>query len=201
MRSLLLSLISALFISLPVAFAETAGVGAPAPDFTLTDSSGKQVTLSSFRGKNVVLEWFNPECPFVKKFYSGGEMQKLQQQVTSGGDVWLTINSSAAGKQGHISQSDAADVVTKQGLKSTALLLDPAGTVGKQYGARTTPHMFVIDAKGTVAYGGAIDSVPSTDSEDITGATNYVQAAIVHLKDGKPIPTSATEPYGCSVKY
>jgi peroxiredoxin len=172
-----------------------------APDFTLTDASGRQVTLSSFRGKNVVLEWFNPGCPFVKKFYSGGEMQKLQQKVVAGGDVWLTISSSASGKQGHISQDAAAEVVAEQRLNSTALLLDDAGAVGKQYGARTTPHMFVVDAKGELAYAGAIDSVRSTDPDDISGATNYVMTAIDELKGGKQVTTAATEPYGCSVKY
>jgi peroxiredoxin len=201
MRSFLLSLSFTLLIAIPTAFADVASVGAAAPDFTLTNSLGKSVTLSSFRGKNVVLEWFNPECPFVKKFYSGGQMQKLQQKVTGAGDVWLTISSSAPGKQGHISQDQAVDTALEQSLNSTALLLDGSGAVGRQYGARTTPHMFVVDSKGVLAYAGAIDSVRSTNPDDVLQATNYVTAAIDELRSGKQVSNSITEPYGCSVKY
>lgn len=186
-------------ICLP-AYAEV-GVGSPAPDFTLTDASGNPVSLSSFKGKNVVLEWFNPGCPFVKKFYSNGDMQRFQSKVVSEGGVWLTINSSAAGKQGHIAQDKAKEVSSESGLKSTALLLDSNGAVGKTFGARTTPHMFVIDAKGTLVYDGAIDSEASTEPDDISGATNYVLAAIDTLKSGGTVSPASTEPYGCSVKY
>jgi len=176
-------------------------VGSPAPDFTLTDASGTPVSLSSFKGRTVVLEWFNPGCPFVKKFYSNGDMQRFQSKVVGDGGVWLTINSSAPGKQGHISADKAKEVSAEQKLQSTALLLDSEGKVGKTYGARTTPHMFVIDAKGTLVYDGAIDSEASTDSDDIAGATNYVLAAIDTLKSGGAVSPASTEPYGCSVKY
>lgn len=198
----LLALISACILCVSQrSHAEPAIVGSPAPEFTVTDAQGNQHSLSQYKGKNVVLEWFNPECPFVKKFYKNGDMTKFQKQVVEGGDVWLTISSSAEGRQGHISATDAKEIQTKLGLASTALLLDPEGPVGKAYGARTTPHLFVIDAQGTLAYAGAIDSEPSTDADDISKATNYVTEAVTALKSGKKVDTASTEPYGCSVKY
>jgi peroxiredoxin len=200
MRSLFVSIIAALLLSVSLAEAETK-VGAAAPDFSLPDASGAQVSLASFKGKNVVLEWFNPGCPFVKKFYRNGDMQRFQEQVLNNGGVWLTISSSAAGKQGHITPEEAQEVVSQNKIRSSALLLDSNGAVGKTYGARTTPHMFVIDAKGTLVYDGAIDSEPSTDSSDIAGATNYVLSALEALKKGRPVSPASTDPYGCSVKY
>jgi len=183
------------------AAAEPAIVGAPAPEFEAVDTEGVKHALSKYKGKNIVLEWFNPECPFVKKFYKNGDMAKLQKKVVEGGDIWLTINSSAAGKQGYIDPAQASGMQTKLGVASTALLLDPQGAVGRSYGARTTPHLFVIDAQGVLAYAGAIDSTPSTAPSDIASSTNYVLKAIQELKSGGKVQTSSTEPYGCSVKY
>jgi peroxiredoxin len=202
LKNSLLTITSALFLCFSqLAYADTTVVGAPAPEFTIKDAHGNPHSLSQYKGKNVVLEWFNPDCPFVKKFYRNGDMAAFQKQVVESGDVWLTINSSAEGRQGHISASDAREAQTKLGLASTALLLDPEGAVGKAYGARTTPHLFVVDANGTLAYAGAIDSIPSTNSDDVSRATNYVTEALAALKAGKKVETSATDPYGCAVKY
>lgn len=181
--------------------AETAKVGGKAPDFTLKNAQGADVSLKSFAGKAVVLEWFNPGCPFVKKFYSNGDMQRFQRESVARGAVWLTINSSAEGKQGHLTHAGAVEVINDLGLSSTALLLDPDGSVGKLYGARTTPHMFVIDPQGILAYAGAIDSVASARSGDIAAATNYVLSALDAIRASKLPSPSDTEPYGCGVKY
>ncbi len=202
LKTSLLTIVSAALLSFcQVGYADPAIVGAPAPEFTVKDAQGNKHSLSQYKGKNVVLEWFNPDCPFVKKFYEKGDMAALQKQVVAAGDIWLTINSSAEGRQGHISESEAKEAQSKLGLASSALLLDPDGVVGKAYGARTTPHLFVIDAAGTLAYAGAIDSIPSTDSDDISRATNYVTQALAALRSGKKVATSSTDPYGCSVKY
>lgn len=203
MRMLAPFLSVALFTLLPATFvaAEVAVIGSAAPDFHLTSADGQPTSLSQFKGKTVVLEWYNPGCPFVKKFYSRGDMQRLQRTARDKGAVWLTISSSAEGKQGHISQKDAPGAVQSAKLESAALLLDPSGAVGREYGARTTPHIFVIDPKGTLVYAGAIDSEPSTDPSDVAGATNYALLAIDSIAAGKPIEPSSTEPYGCSVKY
>jgi peroxiredoxin len=184
-----------------LAMSDPAKVGASAPDFTLKNAQGAEVSLKSFAGKTVVLEWFNPGCPFVKKFYTNGDMQRFQRESIAKGVAWLTINSSAEGKQGHLTSAEALDVITELGLASTALLLDPNGTVGTLYGARTTPHMFVINPQGTLVYAGAVDSVPSTRSNDIASATNYVLTAIDAINAGKTPEPSDTEPYGCGVKY
>jgi peroxiredoxin len=177
------------------------GAGATAPEFTAKDSSGADVSLKDLKGKIVVLEWFNPNCPFVKKFYSNGDMQRFQKDAAAKGAVWLTISSSAAGKNGHLEQDTAAKVREELSMQSKAILLDKDGSIGKAYGARTTPHLFVVDAAGKIAYSGAVDNVPSTDSSDIAGATNYVALAIDALVAGKPVEVASTEPYGCSVKY
>ena len=175
--------------------------GEAAPDFTLTDSKGTSHKLSDFRGKLVVLEWLNHECPFVKKHYSGGDMQKLQKEYTAKGVVWLSIISSAPGKQGHRTGPQAdADTEDKKAAP-TAVLLDPAGEVGKKYDAKTTPEMFVIDKEGKVLYAGAIDSIKSTNSADIAKAENHVRVALDAALAGKTVPTPKTTPYGCSVKY
>lgn len=181
--------------------AETAVVGKPAPDFKLSDAQGKDTSLSQFKGKTVVLEWYNPTCPFVKKFYANGNMQQFQKEAVAKGAVWLTINSNAEGKPGHLAQGDAAQAAKAASLNSTALLLDPKGTVGREYGARTTPHMFVVDPKGTLAYAGAIDDTPSTSSGDIESAENHVMSAIDAIAQGKAVDPASTEPYGCAVKY
>ncbi len=176
-------------------------VGAVAPDFSLTDAAGKTQSLSQYKGKYVVLEWFNPDCPFVKKHYGSGNMQKLQAEYTGKGVVWLTIDSSAPGFEGSLTPEQATKVVTEQKVKSTAVLLDPEGKAGKSYGARNTPHMFVVSPEGKIVYEGAIDSKPSPNPADIAGATNYVKVALDESMSGKPVSQSSTRPYGCSVKY
>ena len=175
--------------------------GEVAPDFTLTDSKGTSHKLSDFRGKLVVLEWLNHECPFVKKHYSGGNMQKLQQEYTAKGVVWLSIISSAPGKQGHRTGPQAEADTKDKNAAPTAVLLDPSGEVGKKYDAKTTPEMFVLDKEGKILYAGAIDSIKSTDSADIAKAENHVRAALAAALAGQPVPTPKTTPYGCSVKY
>ncbi len=181
--------------------AAQAKVGEPAPAFTLVDTNGTSRSLAELRGKVVVLEWFNHDCPFVKKHYKSGNMQKLQKQYTAEGVVWLSINSSAPGKQGNVTPADANELTTAKGAAPTAVLLDPDGAVGRLYGAKTTPHMFVIDQQGVLRYAGAIDSLPSTDQEDVPKATNYVAAAVDAVRAGKPVEVATTQSYGCSVKY
>lgn len=181
--------------------AADAVVGKPAPEFSLKDAHGNTRTLQEFAGKIVVLEWFNPECPFVKKHYKPGAMQASQKKVTEAGGVWLTINSSAEGKQGYLTSDDAARIESELQLASTSLLLDPEGTAGRAYGAKTTPHMFVIAPDGTVAYAGAIDDAATADSDDIAKAKNYVLSAFESLQKGEKPETSVTASYGCSVKY
>ena len=176
-------------------------VGKPAPEFTLKDGSGQSHALSSLRGKYVVLEWVNFGCPFVNKHYGSGNMQKLQKAYTGKGVVWLSVNSSGQGKQGYYPAAELAGVLKDKGAAATAYLLDTDGKVGHLYGARTTPHMFVIDPKGTLVYAGGIDDKPSTDQADIAGATNYVAAALDQSLAGQKVATAVTKPYGCSVKY
>jgi len=201
-RATITGIIAALCIIVPLSSAKAdATVGSAAPNFSGKDSMGKEVALQGLKGKIVVLEWFNPGCPFVKKFYKNGDMQKLQQELAAQGVVWLTVSSSAPGKSGHLTAEAAETTRRETGMKSAALILDETGTIGKAYGARTTPHMFVIGADGILAYAGAIDSESSTSASDIAGATNYVVGAVNALKEGKPVEPSSTEPYGCSVKY
>lgn len=176
-------------------------VGQPAPDFTLTDCSGKSVSLSDFKGKTVVLEWVNHGCPFVVKHYGSGNMQKLQADATAKGAVWLSICSSAPEKQGHMSAADAAKKCTEVESAATAYLLDESGEVGKKYGAKRTPEMYVVNPEGILVYHGAIDDKPSTDPGDIAGSKNFVAAALEETLAGKPVSTPQTEAYGCSVKY
>jgi peroxiredoxin len=183
------------------AHASAASVGQSAPNFTLTGADGKQHSLSEYAGKFVVLEWTNPNCPFVHKFYDSGTMQTLQKKETAQGVVWLRINSSAAGSPDHQSVAEAASYEKTNHVASTATLLDSDGKVGHTYGARTTPHMFVINPKGVLIYAGGIDSKPSTDPDDIASATNYVTTALDEAMAGKPVTTPTAQPYGCSVKY
>ena len=204
MKTLFLNFIMAMaiFAVAPVASAATqAVVGQPAPDFTATNSKGETVKLSDYRGKNVVLEWTNHECPFVVKHYDSGNMQKLQKEATADDVVWLTILSSAPKKQGHVSGEEADKIAAEQGAQSTARILDPSGEIGQMYGAKTTPHMYVIDTDGTLAYAGAIDSDPSFRTEGIADATNYVMAALNDLEQGQAVQVASTKPYGCAVKY
>jgi peroxiredoxin len=176
-------------------------VGSAAPDFSLTDAKGKAHSLLQYKGKYVVLEWFNPECPFVKKHYGSGNMQKLQEEYTNKGVTWLTIDSSAPGTEGSLSADAASKVMTGWKTRQTALLLDPEGKAGRAYGAKNTPNMVVINPEGKIVYEGAIDSKATPNPADIPNSTNYVKVALDESLEGKPVTTSTTKPYGCSVKY
>lgn len=176
-------------------------VGQPAPAFTATDSNGNTHSLSDYTGKTVVLEWHNPECPYVVKYYDSGRMQELQAQYAAEDIIWLTVNSGAQGKQGHMTPEQVNEYITAKNGKATAYLIDADGTVGQAYGAKTTPHMYVIDGEGTLVYNGAIDDNNSAKVESLEGAHNYVVAALTALKAGEPVEPSLTQPYGCSVKY
>jgi peroxiredoxin len=173
----------------------------PAPAFTLSDSNGKTVNLADFKGKIVVLEWHNHDCPFVKKHYESGNIPKLHKAYPAKKVAWLTIITSAKGKQGHVTGAQANANMKKAGAGPAHVLLDDSGQVGKLYGAKTTPHMYVIDPQGVLRYQGAIDSVASTDPDDIPRAENYVAKAVDALIAGEPVAKKSTQPYGCSVKY
>ncbi len=175
-------------------------VGQTAPAFSATDSNGKKHTLADFKGKYVVMEWTNSECPFVKRQYGDGLMQALQKTYTAKGVVWLAINSSAPGQEGYIKPLQAAKIIKKQAAHPTALLLDSDGAVGKLFGAKTTPHMFVLDPTGKVIYAGAIDDTPTTQATAKVGK-NYVQLALNEAMAGKAVTVATTQPYGCGVKY
>src|ERR1700736_130381 len=176
-------------------------VGSAAPEFSLPDAKGQPHSLADYKGKYVVLEWFNPECPFVKKHYGGGNMQKLQEQYTGKGVVWLTIDSNAPGTEGNLSPEQAEKVASAWKTKQTALLLDPEGKAGRAYGAKNTPNMVIISPEGKIVYEGAIDSKASPNPADIPRSTNYVKAALDESLAGKPVSNPTTKPYGCSVKY
>ena len=201
MRKLLLAASAFILISLPSLAFSQAEIGKAAPSFTAAGADGKTHTLAEFKGKFVVLEWYNPECPFVKKHYSVGNMQSLQKEYTEKGVLWFSVNSSAQGKQGHLTPELARNLALESGSKASGVLLDHDGTIGKLYDAKTTPHLFIINPEGILIYAGAIDSDRSTKSERIASATNYVKAALDEALAGKPVTTSATEAYGCSVKY
>jgi len=175
--------------------------GQTAPDFRVKDIKGKEYALADLKGKNVILEWHNRECPFVKKHYESGNMQKLQKALTAKGFVWLTIISSAKGKQGYVTPAEENTYLKEQKAAPTTVLMDADGKMGKAYAAKTTPHMFIIDKKGVLVYQGAIDSNDSPDPETISSAKNYITTAADELLAGKPISTASTKPYGCSVKY
>jgi hypothetical protein len=199
MTRILFAALLSVFFAAPVL--AKVSVGQPAPDFTLTDSNGKTHALADFKGKIVVLEWNNPKCPFVGKHYGSGNMQKQQSDATAAGVIWLTINSSAEGTAGNLDGAAANAYVAKVGGKQTAYLLDASGQVGRLYGARTTPHMYVIDKTGMLRYMGGIDSIRSTDKEDIDKATQYVTQALSELAAGKTVSVPTAEPYGCGVEY
>lgn len=175
--------------------------GKPAPAFTLMDATGKGVSLKDFAGKTVVLEWINFDCPFVKKHYGSGNMQTVQKEALAKDIVWLSIASSAKGKQGWFEGDALRQRIAKEKWSGTHYLVDAEGTVGKAYGARTTPHMYVVAPDGTIAYAGAIDDKPSTSPDDIAGSENFVRSALAELGAKKPVEPAATQPYGCSVKY
>ena len=191
----------ALTLAASPALASDAKIGEAAPAFTLADTAGVTHNLSDFAGKTVVLEWTNHECPFVKKHYNGENMQRQQAGATGDGVVWLVVNSSAEGKQGHVSPEQADQIQADWKAQQTAYLFDTDGTVGQAYGAKTTPHMYIIDADGVLRYNGAIDSIPSASVADIEKAEQYVEIALAELAEGKPVSRPLTQPYGCSVKY
>ena len=196
-RSLLVA-VTAIFSANAFAAAK---VGEPAPVFTATDSNGKPVPLADFKGKYVVLEWTNNECPFVQKHYRSHNMQQQQKEATAKGAIWLTIISSAPGKQGHVDGAAANKLTKDRDASPTAVLLDEKGEVGRLYGAKTTPHMFVVDPSGKLIYAGGIDSIASADDEDLPKATQYVRVALSEAMAGKPVSQPVTANYGCSVKY
>jgi alkyl hydroperoxide reductase subunit AhpC len=188
-----------IFAVLPAIWA--AKIGEAAPDFTATASNGKTIHLADYRGKYVVLEWHNNGCPYVGKHYRSGNMQRLQKEWTGKGVIWLTILSSAPGKQGYVTASEENDYLTKMQAAPTAALLDPTGEIGHLYDAKTSPQMVVINPEGILIYSGAIDDKPTTDLQDVPTATNYVNLALEESMAGKTVQTSTTRPYGCSVKY
>lgn len=176
-------------------------IGQPAPAFTIKDGAGKTRSLAEFKGQTVVLEWTNAGCPYVQKHYESGNMQGLQKAATQDGVVWLTLISSAPGKQGYVSSDEAKTWRTATGAGATALLLDPAGQVGRTYQAKVTPHMYVVNAAGTLVYMGGIDDKPSADPASLKGAKNYVAAALADLSAGRPVANTVSRPYGCTIKY
>lgn len=175
--------------------------GMPAPEFTAQDSNGDRKSLSEYKGKIVVLEWTNHECPWTMKHYATANMQTLQSEAAAQGVVWLSVVSSAPGEQGYVDGAAANRLTVERNAKPTAVLLDPDGRLGRLYGAKATPHMFVIDKSGRLAYDGAIDDKPSANYADVNGARNYVREALAALAEGKQVVAAATRPYGCSVKY
>jgi peroxiredoxin len=176
-------------------------IGEAAPGFNARDSNGKAQNLADYRGKYVVLEWHNRQCPYVHKHYSSGNMQKLQRKWTDKGVVWFTVISSAPGQQGYMAAEEENAFVKKMNASPTAVLLDPSGEVGHLYDAKTSPHMFVINPQGILIYDGAIDDKPTTDLDDVPTATNYVSLALEQAMAGNQVKTPVTRPYGCSVKY
>ena len=176
-------------------------IGYPAPAFSAVDTTGKTWSLAELKGKKVILEWTNDQCPYVIKHYGSSNMQALQKEATGAGYIWLSVISSAPGKQGHVSAAEADALTTSRGAAPTAVLIDSQGVLGRAYEAKTTPHLFIIDEAGTLVYQGGIDDKPTTDPADIAGANNYVRQAMAELASGKPIANPVTRPYGCSVKF
>jgi peroxiredoxin len=201
-QALLASLITASFAFVAASEASaSATVGQPAPAFALKDTNGKTVNLADYKGKTVVLEWHNPECPFVKKHYDSANMQGLQSKYTKDGIVWLAVSSTEPSHQDY-KKPDALNALLKSSnAVPTAYLMDESGSTGKAYGAKTTPHMYVINPQGTLVYAGGIDDKRSTNIADVKTAKNYVSAALDEMQAGKPISVATSAPYGCSVKY
>jgi peroxiredoxin len=193
----------ALILSVPLLACAGSGPepGKAAPDFTASDSHGETHRLTDYRGRVVVLEWTNHDCPYVRKHYDGGNMQALQREAAADGVVWLSVISSAPGKQGHVGPAEANRLTESRDAAPAAVLLDPAGEVGRLYGARTTPHLYVIDRDGVLAYMGGIDSIPSSSPADIPRAVPYARNAVAQVLAGEPVSEPVTRPYGCSVKY
>jgi peroxiredoxin len=176
-------------------------INKPAPDFTVVDSNGKTQSLAALRGKVVALEWTNHDCPYVRKHYNTGNMQALQKQAADAGVVWLSVISSPPGEQGNVTPEKANELTQARKASPAAVLLDPKGQMGRAYDARTTPHMFLINAEGTLVYMGGIDSIPSTRADDLEKATPYFRDAVAAVTKGEPVKNAVTRPYGCSVKY
>jgi peroxiredoxin len=181
--------------------AAQARIGAPAPTFSLTDSNGKAVALGDFKGKTVVLEWTNHDCPYVRKQYGGNAMQALQKKWTGQGIVWLTVISSAKGEQGYVTPEQANKLTAERGAAPTAVVFDTKGDVGRAYGAQTTPHMYVITGDGKLVYMGGIDDKATTRLDDLKTAKNFVDQALSEIAQGKPVSVTTARPYGCTIKY
>lgn len=188
-------------LAAPLLAVANANVEAPAPAFTATTADGKTVNLADYKGRTVVLEWTNHDCPYVKKHYGSGNMQSQQKDATGQGVVWLQVISSAPGQQGFVDGATAKKLNADRGAAPTATLLDPKGELGRLYGAQTTPHVYVIKGDGTLAYKGGIDSIPSAKVEDIAKADPYVKLALADVAAGRKVEKASTRPYGCSVKY
>jgi peroxiredoxin len=193
--------LSMLLLTIATAVSASPKVGEPAPGFTGGDTRGERHALSDFRGKTVVLEWTNHDCPFVRKHYDSGNMQQQQRDATGQGVVWLSVISSAPGKQGHVTAAQADALTEQRNAAPTAVILDERGDIGRLYDAKTTPHMYVIDPDGILVYKGGIDSISSSSPGDIEKATQYVPAALAAVAAGEPVNPAVTRPYGCSVKY
>jgi peroxiredoxin len=200
-RLAILSLVSVFLAGAALPAADEPQVGQPAPDFSTVDSQGQMRHLADYRGKVVVLEWTNADCPFTRKHYESGNMQSLQALAREHGVVWLTVISSAPGKQGYVDGAGADQLTKTRHAAPAAVLLDPSGSVGRLYRAKTTPHMFVIDANGELRYMGGIDSIATTEAADIPKAEPYLKEAMLAVVDNQPVAHPATRPYGCSVKY
>lgn len=203
-----MTLLSAIFgiiglsiVAANVYAAENAQIDAKAPDFELMDLDGKVHKLSDYKGKYIVLEWINLDCPFVKKHYDSENMQKLQKKYKEKGVIWLSVCSSAPGKEGNLPKDEVKKRLSNYKAEQTAYLIDENGKVGRMYSAKTTPHMYIISPDGILIYAGAIDSIRSTDRSDISKAENYVDKALSEALEGKSVSTKVTQPYGCSVKY
>ncbi|AMJ62264.1 thioredoxin family protein [Bosea sp. PAMC 26642] len=196
-----LAFASLAFAAGPVLAQGAAKVGAPAPAFQAIDADGKTRNLAEFAGKTVILEWTNHDCPYVRKHYNSATMQGLQKDMAKEGVVWLSVISSPIGEQGHVEGPMAKELTAKRDAAPAAVLLDPDSKVARAYGATTTPHMYIVDPKGTLAYMGAIDDKPSSSAASLTGAKSYVRQAVAELKAGKPVSEASTKSYGCAVKY
>jgi peroxiredoxin len=203
-RSLLRPILTVCFLALVLGMQNagaTSEVGQPAPGFAVADTSGKTWGLGDAAGKILILEWTNHDCPYVRKHYGSGNMQALQKEAAAAGHVWLSVVSSAPGKQGHVSPAEADALTKERGATPAAVLLDTDGAMGRAYGAQTTPYMVVVDGSGTLVYLGGIDDRPTSDPADLKGAANYVRLALADLAAGRPVANPVTRPYGCSIKY
>jgi hypothetical protein len=200
-RHLVLTPMALAVASLSAPAFAAAVVGQKAPEFTAKDATGKTVNLADFKGKTVVLEWVNPGCPYVRKHYGSGNMQSTQKDAVDKGVVWLAVNSTDTGHPDYLAPAALQSWMTEQKAAATHTLMDESGSIGQQYAARTTPHMYIISPQGNLVYAGGIDSISSARAEDIKQATNYIKQSLGETLAGKPISMATTKPYGCSVKY